>query len=423
MQLGQRLPAASWHTLPQAVAGPVSAASCSSASSCMAHRQYSAGAVLQASGNSTARPVPGGASASRKPVMQAGSSRRMSTMGNTPTASARQSEAYAIEQSPEEGFRKRRGEGKSSGGGPSSIEFSTPGGGSGTKARRAAAVRERGSSAVTARSAIHPASPGETKDLWEDRRRQGLRGRASTGLGTPGSPRDAVQSRADEAQRAGAPPPRTSTASGPASSRCSQPMSRTARDLPSSPWPLDQQYGASDRSLPRDDCEMESPRFRAAFSDRGRSRAASSSPPSCIPTLDVLGASARSGSPDSEAGFKRRSGAGRSSGGGPSSICLGELPAVPPPLPSFERDIPPQRSPRESITAWPSHAESLPCRQSSQGSAMLSGDPAQPPSYDELIAENRHLRLELASTQAELERYRDWYHQLSSSYHNGNGFL
>eukprot|EP00930_Biecheleria_cincta_P085060 TRINITY_DN74483_c0_g1_i1.p1 TRINITY_DN74483_c0_g1~~TRINITY_DN74483_c0_g1_i1.p1 ORF type:complete len:419 (+),score=42.85 TRINITY_DN74483_c0_g1_i1:63-1319(+) len=385
-----------WRTLPNA---PFS---CGGNSAYHVQRQVSSGAVLQASSSSASYQRFPKSMLSSRPA-QSLSTQRIPASGYhtpvrsgvaTPSQKAESAWRSSQDQSPqEESFRKRRGEGKSSGGGPTSIDLfgSTPA--SGTHARRAAAAKERGTGALTARSGARHSPRSERGKLQdEERPTPGRRASASDVQVclSPFSPRR----RGDEARQSAASPPRIRGSGSPS---C----------YPHSPLPAD--------VSPRDQL--------------------------CLSRQHEVGP-ARSRSAEPDTGFQRRSGAGRSFGGGPSSIFFGTASADEPlsmreqskrgrisELPSGHLqdqsavydELPTQTRRLRSVDAPPYMSESGRGSRGAEPSPSGLRDP--PRSYDDLLTENRHLRFELESTQAELETYRNWYAKLSSSYHNGNGYL
>lgn len=379
---------------------PTANLSCGGSCGYLAQRQVSAGAVLSASSSSTTwQRYPNSTLGSRRPAQTLSTQKILTASYQTPVRhgleTPRKAES-AWDQSPlEEGFRKRRGEGRSSGGGPTSIDLFNSPPASATQARRTVAVKERGSGAITARSGVRH-SPRSERGKLRDEERPTPGRRASAGdmqaCLSPSSPR-----------RRG-----VETHQSPAlASRMRQPGSSSR--CPHSPPPAD----ASPAS-PRDQL---------------------------CPLWQLESGPTRSRSAEPETGFQRRSGAGRSSGGGPSSIF-----ASADELPTRERS----NSDRDRIAELPSgflqdassafdevptqarrlrSVDAPPCsRESGGGSRGAESSPRsilqEPPcSYDDLLTENRHLRLELEAMRAELETYRNWYAKLSSSYYKGNGYL
>ncbi|CAE7253135.1 YPL264C, partial [Symbiodinium pilosum] len=255
----------------------------------------------------------------------------------------------------EEGFRKRGGEGRSSGGGPSSLNFSTPS--KVAKARKASAAtpKERGGTGAQATASRN--SP----------RGQGSRRTSSV---------CALSPRREKAKEA--PKERFSPA-----------------------WPVVETFAREEvpRQNLRSDCRDACTRAE--------------SPHDCI-------ASARSRSPEMD-GVMRRSGAGRSSGGGPSSICLGDTPSRPPqlriPQRAFSADGPMQASrdpgwkePRRRQSDMSVKSLSTYCPEDTPCVAVSATDAGEERSmgYEDVFAENRLLRAENARLQSELEKCDDW---------------
>lgn len=387
-----RGPSSHWKALPTAHL------SCGGSCGYLTQRQVSAGAVLQASRSSTTwQRSPNSMLSGSRPAQTLSTQRIPASGYHTPvrqdlgTPKAESARQSGQDQSPlEEGFRKRRGEGRSSGGGPSSIDLfnSTPA--SGTQARRAAAAKERGSGAITARSGVRH-SPRSERGKFRDEERPTPGRRASAGdvqaCLSPSSPRR----RGAETHQSPTRPPRMREPGSP--SRC-----------PHSPLPAD--------ASPRDQL---------------------------YPSWQGESGPARSRSAEPETGFQRRSGAGKSSGGGPSSIFasadepqstrersksdrVAGLPSGFLQDPSSAYDETPTQTRRlRSVDAPHCFRES---GGGSRGAELSPGILQDPPhSYDDLLTENRHLRFELETTRAELETYRNWYAKLSSSYYNGNGYL
>lgn len=295
------------------------------------------------------------------------------------------------EPSPErqEGFRKRGGEGRSSGGGPTTLNFSTSSSSKVQARPKAPATRDRGSTASQVSSRNSPRGQGP-----------GSRRTSSTTSACVSPRRDKAQAKAKEAPKP-----------------CFSPA-----------WPADI-FAREEASL-------------CAHSPRGDGRGRDAwnraeSPHDCI-------ASARSRSPEMD-GVMRRSGAGRSSGGGPSSICLGDTPSKTPALRIPQRAFsdgpglqpresrePREREPgKEKERSWRRQSDlsvkslSTYCPEDTPCVAVSATDAGEDRglAYDDLFAENRLLRAENAQLRSELEKYQAWYEQLTASYYNGNGYL
>ncbi|CAE7189618.1 YPL264C [Symbiodinium necroappetens] len=287
------------------------------------------------------------------------------------------------------GFRKRGGEGRSSGGGPTTLNFSTSSSSKVQARPKAPATRDRGSTASQVSSRNSPRGQGP-----------GSRRTSSTTSACVSPRRDKAQAKAKEAPKP-----------------CFSPA-----------WPAD--IFAREEASP------------CAHSPRGDGRGRDAwnraeSPHDCI-------ASARSRSPEMD-GVMRRSGAGRSSGGGPSSICLGDTPSKTPALRIPQRAFsdgpglqpresrePREREPgKEKERSWRRQSDlsvkslSTYCPEDTPCVAVSATDAGEDRglAYDDLFAENRLLRAENAQLRSELEKYQAWYEQLTASYYNGNGYL
>jgi hypothetical protein len=341
-------------------------------------------------------------------------------------------------------FRKRRGEGRSSGGGPSSISFSQRGDAS-SSIQSFASPSDVSSSAAVLAGLPQPRSQGSMSDAPASMptspvlSSKDLPCVAAVAVnGRPlsaGKPGQQVARRSLERRS-----PRGAKQASEGDRRCVQPTSAQSSSQKAglTPW------GA--RNGDRDD---RSPMSRTSAGRRGVS--------------EDLPEPSRSSD-----GLKLgRRGEGRSSGGGPSQISLGSTGLAATsrstsvdrsPLPSQNvkeagqhawtvRSPGQQREPptnmAQSGTSSPQYPASE-CWQNSgmrspaatrQHSGMRSPQPAPPciepgwpsmpdshsgvtftdvdgqvrPSYDELLAENRYLREELAEVRNELQTYRRWY--------------
>lgn len=332
----------------------------------------------------------------------------------SPTGSVHEAHSGRFpEPSPErqEGFRKRGGEGRSSGGGPTTLNFSTSSSSKVQARPKAPAARERGSTASASRNSPRGQGPGP----------------AVGGPAGPGGPGSRPRGRTSSSSGICVSPRRRENQKVMAQAQ-DQPavvQAKAAKEAPkpcfSPAWPAD--------IFAREEAN---PCARSPRGD-GRGRDAwnrAESPHDCI-------ASARSRSPEMD-GVMRRSGAGRSSGGGPSSICLGDTPTKAPALRIPQRafsdgPIQPPREPgcKEKERSWRRQSDlsvkslSTYCPEDTPCVAVSATDAGEDRglAYDDLFAENRLLRAENAQLRSELEKYQAWYEQLTASYYNGNGYL
>lgn len=288
-------------------------------------------------------------------------------------------------------FRKRRGEGKSSGGGPSSITLSQSGNASSSMPSFATLSRDvsREPTPGTLGSA-----PSATSGVRLAPRAHAVANDSQTSQ--PSSPQLLPR------QEPSAPSSRPAARGAPSSSKQSPSQAEATR------------AGAATTSRTLGRHPLGQQREERAPSAVPRRRGASEDPSERSRMAEGLGAKGG------------RRGEGRSSGGGPSQISLGESKRDETSRsPVSERGrlaCSMRRAQSEAPATAPllighlSGSESPPATRRGGGEAVAASQPAprEPagsacPSYDELLTENRQLREELAQARYELAAYQRWY--------------